>query len=150
MPKKDGLTDKQRLFCDAYLKDANATKAALAAGYSPKRAKEIGYENLTKPHLRAYIDEHMASLHKSTIMDADEVLQRLTAIARGQMPGEVVVVEGKGEGYSEARRMDKLPDAKEQTKALELLGRRYGLFSDKIQLDGAAPVMIVGDDKIAD
>lgn len=150
MVKKGEMTAKQKKFCDEYIKSGNAADAARRAGYSHKSAEKQGQENLHKPLLRAYIDAHLDALHKSTIMDADEVLQRLTAIARGKMPGEVVVVEGKGEGISEARRMDKLPDAKEQTKALELLGRRYGLFNDKLQLDGAAPVVIVGDDKIAE
>ena len=44
------LTDKQRLFCIYYMQSFNATQSAIKAGYSRETAKEIGYENLTKPH----------------------------------------------------------------------------------------------------
>ncbi len=46
------LTKKQRAFVDEYLIDLNAASAAIRAGYSTEAAKEIGYENLTKPHFK--------------------------------------------------------------------------------------------------
>ena len=55
----DKLTAKQKRFCDEYLKDLNATQAAIRAGYSEKTAKQIGQENLTKPYLKNYIEERM-------------------------------------------------------------------------------------------
>ncbi|MGL5190579.1 MAG: terminase small subunit [Cetobacterium sp.] len=48
------LTDKQRLFCIYYMQSFNATQSAIKAGYSRETAKEIGYENLTKPHIKKY------------------------------------------------------------------------------------------------
>ena len=50
------MTDKQKRFCEEYLIDSNATKAAIRAGYSKKTAKEIGCENLTKPNIKEYIE----------------------------------------------------------------------------------------------
>ena len=49
------MNARQKKFCDEYLIDCNATQAAIRAGYSPKTAKSIGNENLTKPDLKAYI-----------------------------------------------------------------------------------------------
>ena len=53
----DGLTDKQKRFCEEYIIDWNATRAAKAAGYSEDTARSIGCENLTKPNVVAYLDE---------------------------------------------------------------------------------------------
>ena len=126
------MTAKQKRFCDEYLIDLNATQAAIRAGYSEKTARKIGQENLTKPDIKKYIEERMAEKEKELIADQDEVLKYLTAVMRGKSQSEVVVVEGIGEGCSEARAMQKAPDEKERLKAAELLGKRYGLYTDKI------------------
>lgn len=144
------VTTKQRKFCDEYIISGNAADAAVKAGYSPKTAKEIGAENLSKPHLRAYIDEQLDKLHTDKVADAKEVLEYLTAVMRGQSAAEIVIVEGVGDGCSEARKMNKAPDEKERLKAAELIGKRYGLFTDKVGLDGAVPVIITGDDHLED
>lgn len=49
------LTDRQKLFCDEYTKDLNATQAAIRAGYSEDSARQIGSENLSKPYLASEI-----------------------------------------------------------------------------------------------
>ena len=126
------MTAKQKRFCDEYLIDLNATQAAIRAGYSESTAGVIGAENLKKPNIEAYIKERMAEKEKELIADQDEVLKYLTAVMRGKSQSEVVVVEGIGEGCSEARAMQKAPDEKERLKAAELLGKRYGLYTDKI------------------
>jgi len=53
---KKSLTEKQAIFCHEYVLDWNATRAARAAGYSSKTASVIGFENLSKPYLKAYIE----------------------------------------------------------------------------------------------
>ena len=63
------------------------------------------------------------------------MLRYLTAVMRGESHAEVVVVEGVGEGCSEARTMQKAPDEKERLKAAELLGKRYALFTEKVETD---------------
>lgn len=55
------LTDKQKRFCEEYMIDLNGTQAAIRSGYSENTAKEIGYENLTKPHIQNYLKELMKS-----------------------------------------------------------------------------------------
>lgn len=88
---KRKLTPKQRKFVDEYIKLGNATQAAINAGYSKRTAKSIGQENLTKPDLKAFIDQRMAEIESHRIMDAQEALQLLTRIARGEEKETVVV-----------------------------------------------------------
>jgi len=126
------MTAKQQRFCDEYLIDLNATQAAIRAGYSKKTAYSIGVENLKKPEIKKYIADRMAEKDAALIADQDEVLKYLTSVLRGETQSEVVVVEGQGDGYSEARTMQKAPDEKERLKAAELLGKRYGLYTDKV------------------
>lgn len=144
------LTAKQKRFCEEYLIDLNATQAAIRAGYSKKTAGSIATENLQKPDLRTYIQELMDKKEKELIASQDEVLRYLTSVLRGESRAQIVVVEGTGDGASEARRMDKAPDEKERLKAAELLGKRYALFSDKVNLEGAIPVVINNEDELED
>ena len=81
---KDGLTPKQKAFADEYLKCGNATEAAINAGYSKKTAKEIGYENLTKPHVYAYIAERQKQIEDARIADVAEVMQFFTRVMRNE------------------------------------------------------------------
>lgn len=139
------MTEKQKRFCEEYLIDTNATKAAERAGYSKKTAYSIGIENLRKPEIKAYLDEQLAKMHDERTADAKEVMEYLTSVMRGESEAEIVVVEGIGDGASEARRFMKAPDEKERLKAAELLGKRYGLFRDKMDVTGAAAVTIIDD-----
>lgn len=129
------LTAKQQRFCDEYLIDLNATQAAIRAGYSEKTARKIGQENLTKPDIKSYIDVRMAEKESELIADQDEVLKYLTSVMRGQSRSSVVVVENTGDFMSAAREMEKAPDEKERLKAAELLGKRYGLYTDRVEQD---------------
>ncbi len=139
------LTVKQKAFADYYIKLGNATKAALKAGYSDKTARFIANENLTKPHIKAYIDERMAQIESERIASAEEVIKYLTSVMRGETEAEIVVVEGVGDGCSSAKRILKAPDEKERLKAAELLGKRYSLFTDKMKHEGLTSVVIVND-----
>lgn len=129
------LTAKQQRFCDEYLIDLNATQAAIRAGYSKKTAKDIGCENLAKPNIKEYIDARMAEKNKELIADQDEVLRYLTSVLRGESQSTEIVVEGVGDGCSEARTIQKEPSEKDRLKAAELLGKRYGLYTEKIEAD---------------
>jgi phage terminase small subunit len=73
-PKGAKLSNKQKVFCAEYVKCWSAAEAARRAGYSEKTAREIGYENLTKPHIKAEIALYLSEIQ----MSADEVLTRLT------------------------------------------------------------------------
>lgn len=73
------LTPKQQAFVNEYLLDLNATQAAIRAGYAPKRADAIGFENLRKPEIAAAIGSAKAERCERTQIDADWLLQRLYA-----------------------------------------------------------------------
>ena len=129
------LNEKQKQFYKEYIVDANATQSAIRAGYSKKTAYSQGQRLLKHVEGQKYLEELMAEKEAALIASQDEVLKYLTSVLRGESKAEVVVVEGCGDGYSEARRMTKAPDEKERLKAAEMLGKRYGLFKDKVDLD---------------
>lgn len=139
------LTARQKRFCDEYLVDLNATQAAIRAGYSKKTAYSIGVENLKKPEIKKYIEQRMAEKEKELIADQDEVLKYLTSVLRGESRSTEIVIEGIGDGMSEARTIKKEPSEKDKLKAAELLGKRYGLYTDKVDIDATEAVTIIND-----
>nr|DAS90882.1 MAG TPA: Terminase small subunit [Caudoviricetes sp.] len=142
------LNARQKAFCEYYVASGNATEAAIKAGYSERTAKSIGQRLLTFVDIKKYIDELMQKLESERIATAEEVLQNLTAMMRGEIQEEVIVVEGEGEGVSSARIIKKQVSAKDRIKAAELLGKRHALFTDKTKIEGTLPVMIVGEDDL--
>lgn len=74
------LTDKQELFAREYLKDLNATQAAIRAGYSEKSAAAQGCENLIKPNIAERIIELKSARNEEVGIDAAYVLRRLVEI----------------------------------------------------------------------
>lgn len=138
------MTKTQKRFADEYLIDTNATQAAIRAGYSKKSAYSQGQRLLKNDEVKRYIDEQLEKMRSKNIADAEEVMKYLTSVLRGESTSEVIVVEGCGDGYSEARAVDKAPDEKERLKAAELLGKRYGIFTDKTTVN-VEPVVIVND-----
>lgn len=129
------MSAKQQRFCDEYLISLNATQAAIKAGYTEKYAHTNANKLLQNTTIKAFIEARMAEKESELIADQDEVLKYLTSVLRGKTQSEIVVVEGIGDGCSEARAMQKAPDEKERLKAAELLGKRYGLYTDKIDAD---------------
>lgn len=162
-----GLTEKQRRFCDEYLIDLNATQAAIRAGYSPKTAAAIAAENLTKPKVAENIKKRMDEKEDALIAKQDEVLKYLTAVMRREMKEFVVVtcmeektevIPGEG-GGKPTRRTTKKEEPKvveiparlcDANKAAELLGKRYGLFTDRVDVSGSLPVILAGEDALDD
>lgn len=135
------MTEKQKRFCDFYIETGNAKEAAIRAGYSEKTAKQIGQENLTKPDLRAYIDERLAELKNERTADAQEVLEYLTAVMRGEYKEATLI--GVGEGAQAVVDID--VGAKDRLKAAKLLGKRHALFTDKVDLQTGDIVIKVGE-----
>lgn len=144
------LTAKQQRFCDEYLIDLNATQAAIRAGYSEKYAHTNASKLLQITTIKEFIEARMAEKESQLIADQDEVLRYLTSVMRGESKASVVVVESKGDYMTEAREMQKAPDEKERLKAAELLGKRYGIYTDNNKLTVQLPVLFEGEDEIAD
>ena len=142
------MTDKQMRFCEEYLIDTNATRAYKAAYPNVKSdgsGRACASKLLSKPNIREYIDSRLEKIHSEKTADAKEVMEYLTSVMRGTSLAETVVIEGEGDGVSRAKRMMKSPDEKEKLKAAELIGKRYGIFKDNVDVQGAVPVQIIYD-----
>lgn len=144
------MTAKQKRFCDEYLIDLNATQAAIRAGYSKRTARQIGKENLTKLDIKEYIEKRMEEKEKALIADQNEVLEYLSSVMRREKKESVVItLQNKTEKWVKDEDTGKL---KKQTiteenpavveiparlsdanKAAELLGKAYGLYTEKIE-----------------
>lgn len=133
------MTEKQKIFCDEYLKDLNATRAYKVA-YPNIKKDEVARANssrlLTNANIKNYIDIQLEKLHNERTVDVKEVMEYLTSVMRGESTGEEIVTEFVGDGMSEARTIEKHPSEKDRLRAAELLGKRFGMFKDKIEVDG--------------
>lgn len=134
------LQARQELFCLEYIKDGNATQAAIRAGYKPKYAGTNADKLLKNTNIRARIDELMAEVQQEKIADAEEVLRYLTSVIRGEATEEVAVGTPIGTEI-----ITKRIGGREQVKAAELLAKRYGLLTENVKLSGGLPVQIVDD-----
>lgn len=146
------MTEKQKLFADEYLIDLNATRAYKAAYPNVKNkevARRAGSRLLTFVDVQVYIDERLDKIHNEKTADAQEVIEYLTSVLRGESMSDEIVVEGTGDGCSEARIVRKAPNENNKLKAAELLGKRYGLFTDKQQVTVQVPIF-EGDDSLED
>ncbi|HAT4226307.1 terminase small subunit [Clostridium perfringens] len=144
------LTPKQKAFAEYYIETGNATESARKAGYKGKNLNRIASENLSKLDIKNYIDEKMKELERKRIAKAEEVLEYLTRVLRGEETEQVVVTENIGDFMSEAKVIDKELSAKDKIKAAELLGKRYRLFTDKIEADVNQTVVFEGEDDLED
>mgnify|MGYP003262716988 FL=1 len=163
------MTKKQKRFVEEYLIDLNATQAAIRAGYSPDTAQQMGSENLSKPVIKNAIDKVIAERSRRTGINQDRVIQEIAKLAflnpidvidmdEATIKGEanrddtaciasvkVKVIPGEDGNITEreVKTYDKL-------KALELLGKHLGMFTDKLKMEGNVPVVIMGDDQLED
>ena len=125
------LTIKQKRFADEYIISGNATQSAIIAGYSKKYAATNTDKLLKNTNIKNYIDERLKELEDKAIAKQEEVLRYLTSVMRGEHEEEVLY--GVGEGVQSTRHVE--VGAKDRIKAAELLGKRYRLFTDKVELD---------------
>ena len=135
------MTAKQKRFCQEYLIDLNATQAAIRAGYSEKTAYSMGQQLLKKLETKKYIEQQLKQIKTEKIADAQEVLEYLTSVMRGEQKEQVALLTG--EGVQDLVQKD--VSAKDRLKAAELIGKRYALFTEKVELQGEATVQIVDD-----
>lgn len=135
------VKEKQKRFCEEYLVDCNATQAAIRAGYSKKTARAIGQRLLTNVDIKKYIEQQLQKLKNEKIADAQEVLEYLTSVMRGEQKEQVALLTG--EGVQDLVQKD--VSAKDRLKAAELIGKRYALFTEKVELQGETTIQIVDD-----
>ena len=122
--EENKLTEKQKRFIDYYVETGNASEAARRAGYRGDNMNNIGSENLAK--LGKYINARLESVDNERIASANEVLEYLTSVLRGQAKDQFGL------------------DAslKDRNKAAELLGKRHALFTDKVEQKNTGEVKV--------
>lgn len=133
------LTDKQTAFVREYLVDLNATQAAIRAGYSERTASRIGPQLLGKTCVREAIEKAQAKRAQRVEVTQDYVLSNLVEVVERTMQ-RAPVLDRKGEQVTdEEGRAVWTFDAKGANRALELLGKHLGIFTDKIRAEVSGP-----------
>ena len=169
------LTAKQQRFCDEYLIDLNATKAAIRAGYSEKTAQVQGARLLTNVMVQNQLQKRKLDRVERTEITQDMVLYELATIAfsnaadYASIVEKQVMVEHDGKEYplldndgnpvkyrtvepvltadlteKQKRALAVIKKGRDgfeikpydKTRALELLGRHLGMFTDKVEVSG--------------
>lgn len=143
------LNVKQEAFCLHYAKTGNATESYKKAGYVCKNDNAAGASArrlLCNAKIKARLAELAEEMKSDKIAGIREVQERLTAILRGEVQEDQVVVEGCGDGISEARIVKRQAQLKDVLKAGELLAKMQGGFDSKLQLEMVVPVFEGGED----
>ena len=135
------LNPKQQAFADYYIELGNATQAAIEAGYSKKYANTNASKLLQNTTIDSYIDKRMKELQSKRIASQEEVLEVLTAVLRGEKQGTALV--GMGMGEQSVDQVD--PTVTEKIRAAELLGKRYKLWTDKVETEVTGAVQFIDD-----
>lgn len=159
--KETRVDDRQLKFCEEYLIDFNATRAATVAGYSPKTARFQASDLLTRPNIQAKIKEIAQKVMEETGDPKKRVILELQMIAFGDMKDFMEWKDGKiewkdskllgdktrlvqeiAESYSAngGSRKIKLHD---KLKALEMLSKYYGLFKDQVEHSGEVTTKVI-------
>lgn len=151
--EESGLTPKQKKFAEEYLNCLNASKAALLAGYSPKTAYQIGFENLRIPKVRRYIDERL----NSSVLGKQEVLTLFSRQATADITdvfeedGSIDLKAVRSRGMShlikkvrtreieskDSKKVERIVEVElhDQQHAAVQLGKFHKLFTQKVELD---------------
>lgn len=135
---RTGLTERQRRFCEEYLIDGNASQAAIRAGYSKRSATVVSTTLMKNPQVQAYLKELLEKLHSAKVANAQEVLEYLTSIMRGEQREQTLKLIG--DGMQDITAIDVA--AKDRLKAAELLGKRYGIFKENVGVTMDAVVIV--------
>lgn len=105
------INQKQKRFCYEYIKDFDATKAAIRAGYSPKNANSFGSLVLKKHYVAEFLEQLLNEKSESLQEAVDKLISEFIIIAFSTTDGKVIKTANK-------------------LKALEMLGKYFGLFRE--------------------
>lgn len=144
------LNVKQKAFADYYIETGNAYQSAIKAGYSENYAKGNVIKLLENESVKSYIQEKMKEIESERIAKAEEVLVFLSSSLRGEVLEEVIGTETI-DGMIKPVILKKQLSAKDRIKAAELLGKRYRLFTDKVEANVKSTTIIFeGEDELED
>src|SRR5690625_3122893 len=139
------LTEKQKRFADEYIRTGNITQSYLNAYNNVKNentASSAGSRLLRNVKVKAYIDKRLEKLKKESIAEQDEILQYLTSVMRGEIKDEQLLVVGDGDFGSEVEKHETRAEIVARTKAAELLGKRYMMWTEKHQVENVTPIIL--------
>lgn len=147
---KKKMTEKQKKFCDEYIKTLDPIGSYLSV-FKNCKSRENASKHASRMLARDYIQEYVRAClqeaHNDRVADIQEVLEYLTDVMRGITSSEELLVVGTGDGCSEVTKVQKKPSERERLRAAELLGKRFGLFSDKVQAEIVVPTF-EGEDEL--
>ena len=138
------MTEKQRLFADEYLKDLNGTRAYKTIYTTIKNDNVAAVRAntlLKQKDISDYISKRLEEIHNENTADIQEVMEYLTSVLRGESASAVLMMSGNGM----QKITEKPPDEKERLKAAELLGKRFGMFKDNVDITSNGKTVIVDD-----
>lgn len=166
----ENLSEKQKKFCEEYIIDFNATKAAIRAGYAENSARQQACEMLTKPNIQKYVALLQQEASRKAQITVDRILREIATIAfndprrafsdKGnllnikEMPDDIaaaiqsikITEEKKSRFDPDDESVSFIKEIKfwDKGKQLELLGRYQSLFNDKLNIGGQEdnPVVI--------
>lgn len=131
---ENGMTEKQKIFADEYIICLNATQAYKKAYPHIKKqrvAESAGSRLLSNVEVKAYIDEQLEKLQSERVADQQEVLEFLTAVMRGEVTEPLLVLDGDGM----QRIVEAKPNVSTRKSAAVDLGKRYGLLTEKVDIN---------------
>lgn len=143
------MTKRQEMFCQEYVISGNGTQAAIKAGYSEKTANEQAARLLAKVSIQDKIRALSDEIRTEKIIDARKMQEVLTSIILQESQEEVIVVEGCGDGVSEAVTKTKTASQSDRIKAIQLLARMQGALDNSATLNVVLPVF-GGENKLED
>lgn len=163
------MTERQKRFVEEYLIDLNATQAAIRAGFSVKTANEQGSRILANVSIQTAISKAMAERSKRTGVNQDRIVLELAKIAfvnagdvinmdeatvkEDAATDDVAAIQSirvkifptkDGDGIEREVKLEP------KLKALELLGKHLGMWNDKLDVNVNIPVVISGEEQLAD
>lgn len=133
------LTERQKRFCEEYLKDLNGTQAAIRAGYSKKTANEQSSRLLANVNVAPYLDSLRKKIEEKNELSIQWVLDELVKNKNMAMQEEPVY-DSEGNPTGEYTYQGSVAN-----KAIELIGKHLGMWQNKVELSGNVGVTIVND-----
>lgn len=140
------MTEKQKIFADEYLIDLNGTRAYRAVYKNIKTdnaAAARASKLLDQDDINEYIQKRLKEIESKRTANIQEVMEYLTSVMRGESSSNVLSL--CGDGCQEV--IEKPPDEKERLKAAELIGRRYRMFTDQVDITSNSHPIIIDDIK---
>lgn len=136
-------------FADEYIISGNIYQAAIKVGYSKNYAKGNAAGLLEKESVKLYIEERLEEIKSEKVADQQEIMEYLTSVMRGEETEEqLMTVKESFDEHVELH--TKHPDVNNRTKAAQLLGKRYAMWTDKKEIDLNQQIMFEGEDDLED